>query len=567
MDQDLRSIQQAREMVRLAKAAQKRYRSFTQDQVDAVVEAMVEAGAQAAERLGKMAREETGFGRPESKTQKNLFATRTLHERMQGMRTVGIINKIEDGSVWEVATPMGVIGALIPSTNPTSTAMYKAIIAAKAGCGIVMSPHPRAVRCTAEALKVVAEAAYGAGAPHDLFACMTDVTLDGTNALLEHPETDVILATGGSAMVREAYSKGKPAYGVGSGNVPVYVDRSSDIDKAAADILYGTSFDWGTLCSTERSVVADAPIKRRLVEAMKREGAYFMSEDEKEKLRRVIMRDGRFNTEQVGQSPVVIARMAGFRVPESTRALVGEVDVVGKEEPLSMETLSPILSFYVEDGWQAGCERCIEVLEFGGIGHTLAIHCTSPNVVEAFALLKPSMRIVVNSVAALGSVGYTNRLFPAMTLGPGTLGGSIISDNVSPMHLLNVKRVAFETNPIHPTTLTSSPAVGGRRTPDGRTDQTKSTYAHGNSRQKGQTRSWMDEIDARLRARAGNAPSASERSALPTKTNSAAAKAEPGETAKPGIPTKSAEQIDKGPANKKGLSETDIDMIIRRFRR
>ena len=245
MDQDLRSIQQAREMVRLAKAAQKRYRSFTQDQVDAVVEAMVEAGAQAAERLGKMAREETGFGRPESKTQKNLFATRTLHERMQGMRTVGIINKIEDGSVWEVATPMGVIGALIPSTNPTSTAMYKAIIAAKAGCGIVMSPHPRAVRCTAEALKVVAEAAYGAGAPHDLFACMTDVTLDGTNALLEHPETDVILATGGSAMVREAYSKGKPAYGVGSGNVPVYVDRSSDIDKAAGDILYGTSFDWG----------------------------------------------------------------------------------------------------------------------------------------------------------------------------------------------------------------------------------------------------------------------------------------------------------------------------------
>src|SRR5690625_4273051 len=200
-----------------------------------------------------------------------------------------------------------------------------------------------------------------------------------------------------------------------------------------------------------------------------------MSEDEKEKLRRVIMRDGRFNTEQVGQSPAVIARTAGFGVPESTRALVGEVDVVGKEEPLSMETLSPILSFYVEDGWQAGCERCIEVLEFGGIGHTLAIHCTSPNVVEAFALLKPSMRIVVNSVAALGSVGYTNRLFPAMTLGPGTLGGSIISDNVSPMHLLNVKRVAFETNLIHPTTLTSSPAIGGRRTPDGRTDQTKST--------------------------------------------------------------------------------------------
>ena len=225
MDKDLRSVQQARDLVQRACAAGEPYKTFTQQQVDRIVAAMAQVGEQAAERLGRMAHEETGFGRPESKKMKNLFATKLLHERMAGMKTAGIIRKLENGSIWEIATPMGVVAALIPSTNPTSTALYKAIIAAKARCAIVMSPHPRAIACTAEALKVVAEAAYAAGAPEGLFGCMTEVALAGTNALLEHRDTDVILATGGSAMVRAAYSKGKPAYGVGPGNVPVYVDR------------------------------------------------------------------------------------------------------------------------------------------------------------------------------------------------------------------------------------------------------------------------------------------------------------------------------------------------------
>ncbi|WP_457651559.1 aldehyde dehydrogenase family protein, partial [Rhodocaloribacter sp.] len=465
MDQDLLSIQQSRDLLRASGAAQRTYKTFTQAQVDRIVEAMAEAGAREAERLGRMAHEETGFGRPESKTQKNLFATKTLLERMRGMKTCGIIRKREHDTIWEIATPMGVVAALIPSTNPTSTAMYKAIIAAKARCGIVMSPHPRAVTCTAEALRVVAEAAYRAGAPEGLFGCMTEVSLPGTNALLEDPGSDVILATGGSAMVRAAYSKGKPAYGVGSGNVPVYVDRSADVAKAAADILYGASFDWGTLCSTERSVIADAPIRAKLVEAMKGQGAYFMNEAEKEALRDVILHKGRLNVEQVGKSPAHIARMAGFTVPEGTRALVGETDRVGKDEPLSMETLSPILAFFTEDGWEAGCKRSIEVLHFGGIGHTLALHATNERVIEAFALEKPAMRIVVNTVAALGSVGYTNRLFPAMTLGPGTLGGSITSDNISPLHLLNVKRLAFETDPVNPPTGAARPPAVTRRGP------------------------------------------------------------------------------------------------------
>ena len=214
-------------------------------------------------------------------------------------------------------------------------------------------------------------------------------------------------------------------------------------------MLTGTSFDWGTLCSTERSVVADAPIRQRLLEAFRQRGGHVCSDAERDKLRAIIKPGGRFNVGIVGQSPKRIAEMAGFSVPDGTRALIAEVDAVGPEEPLSMETLSPILSFYVADGWERGCERCIDILEFGGIGHTLAIHAQSERAIEQFALKKPSMRIVVNTVAALGSVGMTTKLFPAMTLGPGTIGGSITSDNVSPLHLINVKRVAFETAPLN----------------------------------------------------------------------------------------------------------------------
>ncbi|MFN3596599.1 MAG: aldehyde dehydrogenase family protein, partial [Rubricoccaceae bacterium] len=447
MDADLVSIQHARDALHAADAAQRRYATFAQAEVDAIVEAMIAAGAAQAGRLGRLAHEETGFGRPESKTQKNLFATRTLGERMRGMKTAGILRR--DGSVWEVAQPMGVVAALVPSTNPTSTAMYKAILAAKARCAVVMSPHPRAARCTAEALRVVAEAAEAAGAPEGLFHCLEPVTLAGTEALLEHPLTRVILATGGGPMVRAAYSKGKPAYGVGSGNVPVWVDRSANLDKAAADILTGVSFDWGTLCSTERSVVADAPVRARLLEALRARGGHVCTDEEAGKLRAIVKKDGALNPDVVGQSPARIADMAGFRVPGGCRALIAEVEAVGPGEPLSMETLSPILSFYTADGWEAGCKRCLEVLGFGGIGHTLALHAGSERVIEQFALHKPAMRIVVNTVAALGSVGFTTALFPAMTLGPGAVGGSITSDNLSPLHLVNVKRVAFETAPLN----------------------------------------------------------------------------------------------------------------------
>ncbi|MEX0747535.1 MAG: aldehyde dehydrogenase family protein [Rhodothermales bacterium] len=554
MDQDLRSIQEARDLIAAARAAQGRYATFSQEQVDAVVAAMAAAGIDHARRLAEMACKETGFGRVESKTEKNLFATRVLLERMQGMRTVGIIRKLEHDTIWEIATPMGVVAALIPSTNPTSTAMYKAIIAAKARCAVVMSPHPRAKICTAEALKIVADAAYAAGAPSGLFGCMTEVTLAGTDELLENRGTDLILATGGSAMVRAAYSKGKPAYGVGSGNVPVYVDRSADLKKAARDITYGASFDWGTLCSTERTIVADAPISSRLKQALKEEKAHFLSDDEKTKLRRYILKDGHLNVDQVGQSPAKIASMAGFTVASETRALVAEVTEVGKSEPLSMETLSPILSYYEEDGWQSGCSRCIEVLKFGGIGHTLCLHCTNDRIIEEFALTKPSMRIVVNTVAALGSVGYTTRLFPAMTLGPGTIGGSITSDNISPMHLLNIKRLAFETNPVNPPTpVKQSERIASAGLPPRKSAEAPASggRAAGETRRKDQSSSgWIDKIEERLRARAGNAPV----------TRDAKPEVDKGGTAATG-------RNGAGKGTALPLSDEKIDEIVRRFKK
>lgn len=538
MDNDLHSIQQARTLLRKARKAWASYHTSDQEKVDAIVRAMVRAGIEASERLAIMAVEETGFGRVESKIQKNLFATRTLSERMHGMKTCGIIGTTDEGRVWEVAGPMGLVAALVPSTNPTSTAMYKAIIAAKARCGIVLSPHPRAKECTLEALRVVATAAYRAGAPEGLFACMTEISVEGTHALMGDPETDLILATGGSAMVKAAYSMGKPAFGVGSGNVPVYVDRTADVKKAAADILYGVSFDWGTLCSTERSIVADQPALARLKEALKAEGAYFLDDAEAELLRRYAVPSGRLNIDQVGKAPVEIARAAGFQVPDGTRALVAEVSEVGKQEPLSMETLSPILSLYVEEGWQAGCERCKAILDFGGIGHTLGIHAGNDRIIREFALQKPAMRIVVNSVCALGSVGYTTALFPAMTLGPGTIGGSITGDNISPLHLINIKRVAFETNPVNP-------PQHSRKKPAELPRQHQPLPTSIPAREpSAPAAAWMVSMDARLRERTSGKRSSEARAERPSTPAPDPLPALPDEASRASEPSLAPDQIE-----------------------
>lgn len=449
MDQDLQAVQEVRSLVAKARAAFLRYKEFSQAEVDRVVAAMAEAGFKDSERLARLAVQETGYGKIGDKIIKNQFCTRDVYESIKDLKTVGVIREDATKKILEIAEPLGVVAAIIPTTNPTSTAFFKILIALKARNAIVISPHPHAKNCTQEAAHVMGKAAEAAGAPADLIQCLSIPAQEGTNELMRHRDVAVILATGGTAMVRAAYSAGKPAYGVGPGNVPVYIDRSADITKAVSDAVAGKTFDWGTLCSAEQALVVDAPVADRVTEELKRQKAYFLNEDEAARVARVLVTsEFRINPEMVGQAPQKIAGAAGFSVPEDVRVLVARLSGVGKQYPLSAEKLSPVLALYVEDGWEKGCERCIELLNFGGRGHTLAIHCQDREVIMQFGLKKPAFRILVNTPAAIGAVGYTTDLDPSMTLGCGSYGGNITSDNIGPVHLMNIKRVAWETKPL-----------------------------------------------------------------------------------------------------------------------
>jgi acetaldehyde dehydrogenase (acetylating) len=451
LDADLQSIQDVRDALQRVKQAQMEFRHYSQEQVDRIVQAMAEAGFSAAARLGRMACEETGFGKPEDKQKKNEFATKRVWESIASLKTVGVIDEDHERKVIRIAEPMGIVAALIPSTNPTSTMMFKAIISVKARNGIVASPHPKAIKCTAEALNVVRDAAERAGAPRNLMICLPSSTLEGTNELMRHKLTSVILATGSHAMVRAAYSSGKPAYGVGAGNVPAFIERTANVPKAVADVLSGKLFDFGVLCSTESALVCDAPVKKAVVDECTRRGGFFVEGDARNRLSRLMFDErGAINPEVVGKSAANIAQLAGIPVPLNTAVLIAELDGVGRQYPLSREKLSPVLSFYTVDGWREGCHRCIELLEFGGIGHSMVIHSSDRDIIMKFALEKPALRIMVNTQSALGAVGFTTGLDPSLTLGPGTWGGSIVSDNVTARHLLNIKRLAFETNPVNP---------------------------------------------------------------------------------------------------------------------
>jgi len=451
VDRDLQAIQEVRDLLRKAKEAQEKFKSFTQEQVDRIVLAMAKAGYDAAEPLARLAVEETGYGRVEDKVLKNIFATRDVYNAIKDLKTVGIIREDRDRKLFEVAEPMGVVAAIIPTTNPTSTVMFKILISLKCRNGIVISPHPHAVKCIGEATRILKETAEREGAPKDLIGCLSNPTLEASQELMKHRDTAVILATGGAGLVRAAYSAGKPAFGVGPGNVPAYVDRSANVKKAVSDILAGKTFDWGTLCSAEQSVIADAPVSEEVIKELKIQRAYLLSKDQTAKVEKVlIVREPRLgiNPELVGHSPMAIAERAGFQVPPDTVALVALVEGVGRDYPLSMEKLSPVLTFYTVGGWEEGIERCNQVLSFGGLGHTMAVHCSDERIIREFGLRCLASRIVINSPATHGSVGYTTELEPSMTLGCGTFGNNITTDNITARHLLNIKRVAYETKPL-----------------------------------------------------------------------------------------------------------------------
>jgi len=454
-DRDLISIQEAREQVARATEAQKRFARFSQEQVDAVVAACAEAATAAAEPLARLAVEETGYGNVPDKILKNRFGSVDVYRAIRSMRTVGILREDKEKGIVEVASPVGVVAAVIPSTNPTSTAIYKTLISIKACNAIVLSPHPSAMRCICEAAGILARAAMQAGAPEGLINCMTHTTLQGTQELMRHRDVGVILATGGTGLVRAAYSSGKPAYGVGPGNVPAFIERTADVRKAVADIIAGKTFDYGTICSSEQAIVVEETVRDLTLEECRRQGAYFLSPDEIQKVGALVFHAGSHtpNPKIVGRPATVIAEEAGIQVPPATRVLIARLEQVGRDHPLSAEKLSPILAFYSVPNLAAAIDLCTRLLHFGGLGHTCSIHSQNESAIREFGKVVPAFRVCVNTSAVHGSIGYSTNLFPAMTLGCGAPGGNITSDNIGPQHLMNIKRIAWSSRPIEHRTI------------------------------------------------------------------------------------------------------------------
>jgi len=464
-DADLISVQEARSKIEASYAAWRKFRDFSQEKVDAIVEHVAAAARRESRRLAQLAVEETGYGNAQDKLAKNLLAAGVLPRAMRGLKTIGVLREDSERKIVEMGVPVGVIAAILPTTNPTSTAIYKTLIALKSGNGIVLSPHPRAKRCTCETAAVLQQAALSAGAPEGLVQCVYNATVDGTNALMKHPRTAVILSTGGSGMVRAAYSSGKPAFGVGPGNVPVLIDRSADVDDAVAKVLAGKSFDFGTVCSSEQCIVAEERLREQIVTALKVHGAFLCNQPQTAALAKLLLTpDFTVNPDCVGQAAPKIARMAGFEAPASTPALVVEIRGVGKQHPLSAEKLSPVLSLYFVADFPAALEACEALLRFGGLGHTAVIHANDDHRIREFALRTPAFRILANTPSPQGSTGITTNVFPAMTLGCGAVAGNSTSDNIGPLHLINIKRLAYMTRKAeeafeHPEISAASPSL------------------------------------------------------------------------------------------------------------
>ncbi len=444
LDKDLQARQEARLLASQAEQAQKQLASMSQEKLDAITEAVAKAFYDAALELAELAVRETGFGNVEDKITKNQFASRTVCDAIRGMKTVGVLKESTEEKLWEIGVPVGVIAAIVPSTNPTSTVCYKALIALKAGCSIVFSPHPKAINCTLRAAKIVAAAAERAGAPAGSVGCLTIPSLDGCRELMGAAQTRLILATGGPAMVRSAYSSGKPAIGVGAGNGPAYIHRTANLSHALDCILRSKSFDYGTVCASEQSIVVERSMEDRVRAEAKEKGFYFMDTQEAGCLAKLLFKpNGTLNPAIVGKPALQLAQMAGFSVPGNTKVLVAREQEAGPTRPYSMEKLCPVLAFFVMENEDAVLQKAIEVLTHEGSGHTFAMHAEDLDAIRKFALQIPVSRFLINTPAALGGIGATTGLFPALTLGCGAVGGSSSSNNISPLDLINIRRVAW----------------------------------------------------------------------------------------------------------------------------
>ena len=434
------------DLISKAKEASKEYMKLDQDQIDNIVKQMSMAGLEHHMELAKMAVEETGRGIYEDKITKNMFATEYIYHSIKYDKTVGIINENEEEGYEEIAEPIGIIAGITPVTNPTSTTMFKSIIAAKTRNVIIFGFHPSAQKCSVEAAKTLRDAAIKAGAPENCILWIEEPSVTATTLLMNHPGINLILATGGSGMVKSAYSCGKPALGVGPGNVPCYIDKSAKLKTSVNDLVLSKSFDNGMICASEQSVIVNEEIKEEFENLMKKAGCYFLSEEETNRLRDTMFikeKDGALNSAIVGQSPYKIAGEAGIEVPKETKVLVLKENGVGIEYPFSKEKLSPVLAYYIVKNSDEGISLAEKLIEFGGMGHSAVIHSENRETIQKFAETVKVGRIIVNSPSTHGAIGdIYNTNMPSLTLGCGTFGGNSTTANVSSVNLINVKRVA-----------------------------------------------------------------------------------------------------------------------------
>jgi acetaldehyde dehydrogenase/alcohol dehydrogenase len=432
-------------LVEKASKALDRFMEFDQSQVDNIVKEMAVAGLDEHMRLAKMAVEETGRGIYEDKTIKNIFATEYVYNSIKYDKTVGIINENEFEDYVEVAEPVGVVAAVTPVTNPTSTTMFKSIISMKTRNPIIFAFHPSAQKCSAEAARILRDAAIEAGAPEGCIQWIGHPSIEATQALMHHPGVAMVLATGGAAMVKAAYSTGKPALGVGPGNVPCYIEKSVDVKRAATDLIMSKTFDNGMICASEQAVIVDKDISKEFEDFMKENKCYFLNEEEIKKLEKIAIDEVKcaMSPAVVGQPAYKIAKLAGFEVPEDTKILIAKLNGVGSEYPLSREKLSPILAYYNSDGWEHGIRIAEEMVEFGGLGHSAVIHSKNQRVIDEFSRRIKAGRVIINSPSTHGAIGdIYNTNMPSLTLGCGSYGKNSTTANVSAVNLINRKRVA-----------------------------------------------------------------------------------------------------------------------------
>ncbi len=442
---DLKSRQEVRELVTLAVLAQEKLSQMDQSQLDAIVSAMAKAGEAHAAELAQLAVEETGFGNVEDKIEKNRFAAGKVWEAIRDQKTVGILHEDLQRKIWDVGVPVGLIAAIVPSTNPTSTVIYKALIALKSGNAIVFSPHPKAICCTLRAAQIMAQAAEAAGCPKGAIGCMTISNMDGVHELMHQGAVKLILATGGPGLVKAAYSSGKPAIGVGAGNGPAYLHPTCDLEQAARHIIRSKTFDNGVVCASEQSIICHKSHAKEVEAELARQGCVFLTRDESECLAGFLFREsGAMNPGLVGKTAPEIACLAGFRRDMThAKILIAREFGVGKQFAYSMEKLCPVLGFYEVENEEGALKLACDILRHEGSGHTFAIHCQDEAVVRKFAMAVPVSRFLVNTPSAQGGVGLTTGLFPALTLGCGAAGGSSSSNNIGPLDLINIRRVAF----------------------------------------------------------------------------------------------------------------------------